>query len=76
MSEEINRKRDALIAKKREIEQVVDKLEDLQEKTLIRNRYINLMSWNKIARDMYLSERSVFRIHKHALKKLAVNGSN
>lgn len=76
MSADINRKWDELVAKKQEIEQVIDTLEDPQERALVRNRYINLMSWNKIAKDMYLSERAIYYIHKRALKNIAVLCSN
>ena len=55
------------------IEQAIDSLEDTAERQVMRDRYINCYSWNRIGEEMTkkgYSIRQVYRIHGMALFKL------
>lgn len=66
-----NRKWDALIALRTEIELVIDHLEPA-ERLLIRYRYIDGLEWYKVARKLSYSERHTKRRHGEILKKMAL----
>lgn len=70
-----DRKWDALIAARTEIEIAIDHLEPT-ERLLIRYRYIDGMSWVKIARKLCYSERHTTRLHGEILKKMSVHVRN
>lgn len=48
---------------------------DRDEAYIIRRRYLDGIDWRIIAREIPCSERTVYRLRKSALKKLAVHGS-
>lgn len=52
------------------IEDLIEGLEDYRQKTLIRLRYIDGLSWEQIAQEMHWSERTVYNIHGKALAEL------
>lgn len=64
--------RAALCDKQIEIERAL-KVLNPTERRLMRYRYIDGMTWEKIADKMHYSFREVFYKHKSALKKIAVN---
>ena len=64
--------RTALCDKQIEIERAL-KVLNPTERRLMRYRYIDGMTWEKIADKMHYSLRDVFYKHKSALKKIAVN---
>lgn len=63
----IEEKIDEAVAKRVEISNNIDKVDDVIYSTLLRNRYINGMKWEDIADITNQSERHVFRQHGHAL---------
>ena len=54
--------------KAREIERVIDAVEDGQYRDLLKYRYLNGWSWQRIAKRMYVSEDWVWRLHRRALR--------
>lgn len=54
--------------KAREIERAIDAVEDGEYRDLLKYRYLNGWSWQRIARRMYVSEDWVWRLHRRALR--------
>ena len=69
--EEIDKRIDKLVDKKIEASRKVDKLgeSDSMSMLILRERYINLKSWEEIAEQMSYSIRHVNRLHGEALNK-------
>ena len=70
--EEIDKRIDVLVDKKIEASRKIDELDDLDNisAVILRERYINLKSWDEIALLMSFSQRHLNRLHGEALKKL------
>ena len=70
--EEIDKRIDGLVDKKIEASRKIDELDDLDNisAVILRERYINLKSWDEIALLMSFSQRHLNRLHGEALKKL------
>lgn len=58
-----------------EIETVINDVENVDEQTLLRMRYLNGWSWNKIARMMSYSVDWTWAMHRKALSHIKVNSS-
>ena len=65
--EKINRDIDSYVDKKAEIEQLIDRLADMDQRTLLKYHYILGHTWEKIAEECYISLRNVHYIHGKAL---------
>ena len=68
----IKRQIQEYISLEEEIREVINNVEDNEEKLLLRNRYILFMEWEDIYDKMHLSKRSVHRIHASALKNINI----
>lgn len=53
-----------------DIEDRLDRLEDINSKRLIRLRYIYGFTWAEVAEEMGYSERSIHRLHSKALEEM------
>lgn len=60
---------DSLVDLKRKIVSEIDSLENKEYRTLLLLRYVNFMTWEKIAISMNYSYRWVFVIHGRALSE-------
>ena len=58
---------DKLLNLKLEIKNTIDAVPDSEEKLLLQERYLNFMEWDDICESMYVSTRTVHRIHGRAL---------
>lgn len=69
---------------KEEIEQVIDSLEDDTLREIMKYRYINMMTWNKVCYTLYHDKddfidkfdsylRKLYRKHGNALESLSLN---
>lgn len=69
--EEIDKRIDKLVDKKIEASNKIDELDELDNTSavILRERYINLKSWDKIAQQMSFSQRHLNRLHGEALKQ-------
>lgn len=69
---EINRKIDRVIDLKRKIEQLIDSIDDEREKLLMSYRYLDGMTFEWIAGEMYYSWKQIHRLHSKALAKINI----
>ena len=72
MEEQINDEIDRLIDLKAEMNKAIENTEDIEERLLLRYRYIDNMTWDDIASCLKVSSRTVHRIHSAALQKFSV----
>lgn len=63
---------DAAVEKRKEIETVIETLEDKTLQLLLRYRYIDGMTWEQIAVKMRYDYRWVLRLHGRALERLTI----
>lgn len=70
--EKIDKKIDLLHEVKTDIEKVIQSVEDDTLKLLLRYRYINGLTWEKIAVTMNYDYRWILRLHGKALNKLTI----
>ena len=64
-----NQKWDELLESRRSVESAIDNLPP-KERTLMRYRYVEALSWKKIAKKMGYSEQHVKNLHLKITKKL------
>ena len=65
--DEIDRQAEALCAQRREVQSVIDALDDPQAKEVLELRYLGGMNWNDIALRMHYEMAQIHRIHRRAL---------
>ena len=70
LEDEINQQIDLLINKKREVMELIDSLDNVDEISLLYKRYFNYMSWEEIAVNMKISYRQTHRLHGRALRSM------
>ena len=70
LQEEINRDIDNLVDLKREIMEVIKKVESVEYQTILENRYLSFMSWEKIAVEMKYSIQQIYRLRDKAQKEV------
>ena len=70
--DEINRELDELERKQKEIQSVIERLTDVDERYVLLYRYMQGMKWEEVALEMHRCESSVRKIHAKALKKIIV----
>ncbi|WP_314403252.1 DUF1492 domain-containing protein [uncultured Granulicatella sp.] len=70
LQEEINRDIDNLVDLKREIMEVIKKVENVEYQTILENRYLSFMSWEKIAVEMKYSIQQIYRLRDKAQKEV------
>ena len=70
--ERINREIDALVELKAEMEDAIEKLSNVDERLLLRYRYLDNQSWEEIGVLLNASVRTVHRIHSAALHHFSV----
>ena len=64
---EVNEEIDKLVDTKREIMQLIEKVPKKEYKLLLEMRYVNLYTWEKIAEQLEVAVRHVYRMHGAAL---------
>lgn len=67
MEERINAEIDKLVDLKAQISEVINGLENADERMVLRYRYCNGMSWSKIGAELYADRTTVYRWHNAAL---------
>lgn len=70
---EINREIDALIDLRRDIQGAIEKVPDENLQLLLTYRYINGLSFEKIAEKMNYCERQIYRKHEEALSWISLS---
>ena len=72
LDHEIDDKIDKLVDMRRKIEGYIDGISDSLLRRVLKLRYIDGMSWERIAIEMGYERRQVFRLHGDALKSLYI----
>ena len=60
------------IALKKQIRDVINQIEDVNEKLVLKYRYLIFLQWDEICVKMNYSKRQMYRIHDSALEKVKV----
>lgn len=63
-------KLDIILSEEKEIEKVIDSLEDSRERTVMRYRYISGLEWEEVCVKAHYSWQHTHRLHADALNKL------
>lgn len=70
--EKINHEIDTLVDLKAEMEDAIEKLSNVDERLLLRYRYLDNHSWEEIGVLLNASVRTIHRIHSSALQNFSV----
>jgi hypothetical protein len=70
LEHEINADIDRLVDLKREIIDLIAKVENMDYQVLLENRYLNFMTWEAIAESMGFTVRNIYFMHGKALKEV------
>ena len=72
LQDEINHDIDTLVDLKSEIAEVIKAIPDVEQQTILEQRYLCFMPWEKIAVELQFTPRHIFRLHDEALKKIRI----
>ena len=69
LEHEINADIDRLVNLKKDIQDTINKMDDINQQLLLELRYLSGKGWEEIAASMGYDPRTVYRIHGKALKE-------
>ena len=69
LEHEINADIDRLVDLKKDIQDTINKMNDINQQLLLELRYLSGKGWDEIAASMGYDPRTVYRIHGKALKE-------
>lgn len=69
---EINRDIDTLVDLKKEMRDVIGAIPDVEQQTILEQRYLCFMKMEQISVDMGYSLQHLYRLHDEALKKIVI----
>lgn len=72
LEKQIEQEVEHLVKIKTDIRDSINQMEDVDEKLLLRYRYINFLNWEEICVNLNVSMRTVHRLHSSALQHLNV----
>ena len=72
LENEIHDEIEQLIALKKQIRDVINKLENINEKLVLKYRYLMFFQWEEICDKMHYSPRQIHRFHDSALENIEV----
>lgn len=72
LENKINREIQGYLALEEEIREVINRVENNEERLLLRNRYIHFMEWDALCESMHISEKTAHRIHSSALRNVII----
>lgn len=70
LEKKINEEVDGFVAIKQSIHECISSVDNLDERLLLKLRYVDLKSWEEISDEMGYSLQHVFRLHKEAIKSV------
>ena len=70
--EKVARELRMLVKLKIEIQEIIDRLSDADERLVLTYRYLKSMSWSQIADRLYVNERTVRRWHSNGLSHIRI----
>ena len=65
----IEKKIEELVDLKRRVLNVIDSIDDAEKRLILTMRYVNLKTWEQIERDLPMSRKTMFIVHKKAVKE-------
>jgi len=68
-TEILERKKNLALEEMVKIENIIAKINDTEIRRIFNKRYIELKKWERIAQEMHMSERTIFRKHSQFLKE-------
>lgn len=72
LEDEIKNEIEKLIRLKKQIRDVINKVEDVDEMLVLKYRYLMFLQWDEICEKMNYSKRQMYRIHDSALEHVKV----
>ena len=72
LEQQIQQEVERLIKLKSDIREAINQMENVDEKLILRYRYINFLNWEEICVNLNVSMRTVHRLHSSALQHLKV----
>lgn len=72
LENEIYKEIEQLVQLKKEIRDVINSVENVNEKLLLKYRYLMFLQWEEICEEMSYSPRQIHRIHDSALENIKV----
>jgi DNA-directed RNA polymerase specialized sigma subunit len=72
LEKQIQQEVDRLVKLKSDIREAINQMQNVDEKLLLRYRYINFLNWEEICVNLNVSIRTVHRLHSSALQHLKV----
>ena len=72
LKKQIQQEVDRLVKLKSDIREAINQMQNVDEKLLLRYRYINFLNWEEICVNLNVSIRTVHRLHSSALQHLKV----
>ncbi len=69
LKEKLEKRKSQALEEMEKIEKYVSTIEDIEIRLIFYKRYLDFKSWEEIADEMFMSERSVYRKHSNWLKK-------
>lgn len=73
MENEINAKIDRLVDLQKEIEAIIEAVEDSRYRTILTERYINRKKWEDIADILHIDLRWLYVLHGRALNEIKIH---
>lgn len=70
LQNEVNRAIDEFVDKKTEVCATIDSLQNPDHVALLHKRYVEYLTWEQIACDMFMSYRNVLYVHGRALQAI------
>lgn len=64
----LEKRKSKAIKELNKIEEYLSSIQDIDTRLIFTKRYVELKQWNRIAKEMYMSERTVYRKHSNYLK--------
>ena len=68
-SDTIKKKIAELVDLKRCVLNIIDSIDDSEQRLILTMRYVNLKTWDEIENDLPLSRKTMFIVHKKAVKE-------
>ncbi len=68
---EINQDINTYVDYRADVIHSIDLLEDLEERTILCRRYLQFMEYSEIAHELEMSQSTVYRIHRDAIRNLS-----
>ena len=65
----IEKKIEELVDLKQRVLNVIDSIDDTEKRLILTMRYVNLRTWEQIERDLPMSRKTMFIVHKKAVKE-------